>query len=112
IDYTTEGCTSHAGCGRGSSLTFGKTSNIVLRFEVPIRPQTTYLNMKSFPLVPALLSCIGLCSCSSIPPEDAKTKLSQRRAEQERTAEAIRDLPIQLEVTKGAESPDKFSRQR
>src|SRR5438552_3685156 len=27
IDYTTEGCTSHAGCGRGSSLTLGKRKN-------------------------------------------------------------------------------------
>ena len=68
--------------------------------------------MKSLPLALSLLACIGMCSCSSIPPEEAKTKLSQRRAEQERTAEAIRDLPIQPEVTKGAESPDKFSRQR
>jgi hypothetical protein len=58
--------------------------------------------MKSLLLL--ILMCLTFCSCSSVSPEGAQTKSSQLRAEQERTAQAIRDFPIDISQKETANS--------
>jgi hypothetical protein len=51
-----------------------------------------------------LFVCLNFCACSSVSPETARTKSSQLGAEQERTAQAIRDFPIDFSQKETANS--------
>jgi hypothetical protein len=58
--------------------------------------------MKSLLLLLSLVVCLGFCSGSSVSPEYAQAKSSRLGAEQERTAQAIRDFPIDFSRNEAA----------
>ena len=77
-------------------------------------PSTTafFTQMTSPKSITLILTTLLLCGCQHVSPEDAQTRFSRRRAEEEQTVQAIRNSPIQPERTRGIESTDQLNRQQ